>query len=254
MKSRVAFSAVVAMTALLATGSCGDVPTLENGIAYVSPVLLPSPAVASLDQLRDSLGRPAPLRVIAYDRDGAEVPGVAATFLPTSLPSLITIDANGFVTAADTVGTVQIVARIGDRLQTTVASLLIVPQPTSFAGASRADTVSLPALDTLTVTVRGIRRGAQTAIPGIIVRFRVDSVAGPSPASASAVLAADGGVVARPDSTASVDTTNSSGVASRTLVVSGSGVDRVYVSARARNLRGEPIPGSPAAFVLQVKR
>ena len=115
--------------ALAASFSCGEVPTLENGIAYITPVLLPSPAVAAGDTLRDSLGIATPLRVRAFGRDSQEITGFTVTFVPTALPADVDIDGNGYLIARDTVRSVQLVGRIGDRLQTSVATLLIVPQP-----------------------------------------------------------------------------------------------------------------------------
>jgi hypothetical protein len=67
------------------------------------------------------------------------------------------------------------------------------------------------------------------------------------------VLTLDGRTISRPDSLAAVDTTDSSGEASRTLVVAGTGVDSVVVYARARSLRGVPLRGDSLRFILRVK-
>ena len=109
--------------------ACGEVSTLENGIAYYTPVQLPLPTVALGDTLRDSLGVARPLRIQAFTRDSQEVTGLSVFFLPTTLPSLVKIDsATGYVVANDTAtGTVQIVGRIGERLQTRGARLHVVP-------------------------------------------------------------------------------------------------------------------------------
>src|SRR5688500_19707376 len=95
--------------------SCGEVPTLADGVAYITPVLLPLPAVAAGDTLRDSLGRAAPLRVRAIGRDSQEILGLPTTFVTTSLPADVTIDANGYLVARDTLRSVRLVGRVGDQ-------------------------------------------------------------------------------------------------------------------------------------------
>jgi len=236
--------------------ACGEVPTLDEGIAYISPIILPAPAVAVGDQLRDSLGNVAPLRIAAFGRNDEPLPDPQATFLPTVLPSPISIGEDGIVTASDTVSavkTVQIVGRVGSKLQTTAVSLLVVPQPDSLGRTSDSlKTVALPALDTLRVTVTGLNRsGARVAVPGIAVRYRIAGVYPSSASTATAILTLDGRTVSRPDSTMAVDTTDASGLASRTLVVAGTNVDSVVVFVRARSLRGVPLRGDSLRFILR---
>jgi hypothetical protein len=233
--------------------ACGDVPTLENGIAYVTPIELPSPAVAAGDTLRDSTGRAAPMVVRAFGRDSTEITGLTVSYLATSLPlGGVTILPGGYLVADTAIRTVTIVARIGDRLQTTPATLLIVPQPTAFTATppTRDSVASLPVLDTLRVTVTHVSSsGTSVPVQGIIVGYRITAVS-PRTTSVRAVLTNDAGLTLRPDSTVAVDTTDASGVASRTLVVSGSGVDSVEVRATARKLSGDTLPS--LRFVLRV--
>lgn len=239
--------------------ACGDVPTLENGIAYYTPVQLPLPTVALGDTLRDSLGVARPLRIQAFTRDSQEVTGVSAFFLPTTLPSLVKIDSvTGFVVANDTAtGTVQIVGRIGERLQTSVTSLFVVPEPTTIARAIDAagDSLALPVLKDLPVTVTGTYKGASATINGIIVRYRIDSLVPSTLPPGSAIVVNDNDLPLRPDSTSAVDTTSAAGTAMRKLLVlKGSGVQRVYVSASARRLHdAQPLAGSPVRFVVDIK-
>lgn len=238
--------------------SCGEVPTLDQGIAYISPLILPAPAVAVGDTLRDSLGRATPLRIEAFGRNDEQLPDPEATFLTVILPSPVKVGSTtGIVTASDTVTTVhtvQLVGRVGSRLQTTQASLLVVPQPDSLERISdEVRSARVPALDTLRVKVTGLNAGkVRVPVPGIIVRYRITGVFGSGASTASTVLTLDGGVVSRPDSLVSVDTTDASGLASRTLVVAGQGLDSVVVFARARSLRGEPLKGDSLHFVLRV--
>lgn len=246
---------VLGIVAAAAALSCGEVPTLDGGIAYISPIILPAPAVAMGDTLRDSLGTVTPLRIEAFGRNDEQLPDPPATFLPTLVPSTIAISETGIVTAgaASTVQTVQIVGRVGSKLQTTTASLLVVPQPDSLdPGSSAVTQGKLPAIDTLRVAVTGVNpAGTRVGVPGIIVRYRITGVFGSGASAATAILTLDGGTVSRPDSSAAVDTTDTSGSASRTLVVAGTKVDSVVVLVRARSLRGVPLKGDSLRFVLR---
>ena len=104
------------------------------------------------------------------------------------------------------------------------------------------------------VTVTGDHRGQVTPVQGILVRYRIDSLR-PAGPSGRATLTNASGTPQRPDSTIAVDTTDASGTASRSvLVVAGSGVARVFISASARRLTdGAPLAGSPVRFELAVK-
>ena len=241
------------------TFGCGDVPTLQDGVAYITGVELPLPAVAAGDTLRDSLGRAAPLRVRAFGRDSQEITGLEVSFLPTVLPAGVTIDANGVLVARDTVGSVQIVGRVGDRLQTTIATLQIVPEPTAIArpvGFGAGDTaIALPALRPFPVTVTGVFRGERATVSGIIVRYRIDSLHPRTLPAGSAILTNAAGAALRPDSTLAVDTTVTGGTATRSVLIrAGSGVQAVFVSASARRLRdGTPLTGSPVQVKVSVK-
>jgi hypothetical protein len=251
---------VAALAAAVVAISCGEVPTLENGIAYITPIQLPLPTVAAGDTLRDSLGAVAPLRVRAFTRDSQEVTGLAVTFLATTAPlDDVKILENGILVARDTLRSVTLVARIGERLQTSVATLMIVPEPVSIGrlpGDEAGDTaLALPALDSLPVTVSGIYRGQSTPVNGIIVRYRIDSLYPSTAPPGSAILTNASGFPLRPDSTIAVDTTKSAGRATRNVLVpAGSGVQKVFISASARRLKdGTPLAGSPVRFVLEAK-
>ena len=247
-------------TAAIVAISCGEVPTLPDGVAYITPVLLPLPAVAAGDTLRDELGRAAPLRVRAFGRDSQEILGLPTTFLSTGLPADVTIDANGYLVADDTLRSVLIVGRVGEQLQTTATTLLIVPEPSSIGrpatDISDDSIFVLPVVRPLPVTVTGVYRGAVRPVSGIIVRYRIDSLRPSGLPSGRAVLTNASGSVNRPDSTVAVDTTDATGNAARTLLVlAGTGVETVFVSASAQRLRnGSPLDGSPERFVVRVRQ
>jgi hypothetical protein len=251
---------LLTLAATVATLSCGEVPTLENGIAYYTPVLLPLPAVVAGDTLRDELGRPAPLRVVAFTRDSQEISGLTVSFIPTALPSDVTIDPlTGILVARDTLRSVQLVGQINDRFQTSVATLQIVAQPSAISrtDAAEADsTYPLPAIRALPVAVTGTYRGVSTPVNGILVRYRIDSLRPAGLDIGNAILIVPGGGPQRPDSTNAVDTTKTAGNATRSVLVSaGSAVETVYVSASARRLRdGVPLVGSPARWVVLIRR
>ncbi|MFL5608149.1 MAG: hypothetical protein ACJ8AD_16980, partial [Gemmatimonadaceae bacterium] len=133
MTPRSYLATLCAAVAIVAAVSCGEVPSLADGIAYITPIQLPMPAVEADSFMHDSTGAVAPLRVQAFDRDGKEILGVPVSYVVLTLPSKIGISADGTVKAADTVTSVQLVARIGDRLQTPPATLPIVPHPTAIS-------------------------------------------------------------------------------------------------------------------------
>ncbi|MEP6622578.1 MAG: hypothetical protein ABJE47_24865 [bacterium] len=255
---------LVAAAAFIAALSCGDVPTLERGIAYVTPIILPSPAVAAGDVMRDSLGNPALLQVIAYDNNNAIIPGIAAHYLITSpLPPaapqtpLATVDSSsGKITATDTVTSLTLIARVGDRIQTTPATVLVVSQPDSVEITSTLDSLqSFAKSGGLSVKVSSLRKGTRVTVDGIVVRYQIVKVNGAPVDVGTHTLVDANNAPLRIDARRAVDTTKNGGVASRFLSpVSLTGVDSIVVEARANSLKGTPLPGSPVRFVLPVKK
>lgn len=246
--------------------ACGDVPTLPDGIAYISRIALPSPAVAAGDTLRDSTGRAARLAVPAFDAKGQLVAGVAPTYTVITPGPGVRVSADGLVTAADTVRATAIVARIGDRLQTVPETLYVVPQPDSIVPVVSS---TAPATDTVTgqspalqAIVSGPRGAGRVPVRGIVVRYAVSRVyrsAGTIDSTATDstnfFLLDDVLKPRRSNQLTLADTTNESGTAGRVLLaVVRTGIDSVEVRARATNLRGVPLKGSPVRFIVKVKR
>jgi hypothetical protein len=150
---------------------------------------------------------------------------------------------------------VQIVARIGTRLQTTPATLLVVPQPDSIIATGAIDSLlSFTKSSALQVRVSGLRKGTRVPVDGIIVRYQITKVGNSSVVdTASHILVDDAGNSLR-DERFAIDTTVS-GVASRFLLpVSLSGIPSITVEARATSLKGVPLTGSPIVFVVPVKK
>lgn len=237
--------------------ACGEVPTFADGIASISAVELPSLVVGAGDVLRDSTGAKAPLKVEAFDINGKVIAGVPVTYVVTPVDTGIHIDANGYLTASDSVRVVHIVARVGDRLQTTQAQLNVVPIPDQILGSGTTDPlVGFPAKGPLAVTITGARRGSRAPTQGVVVRYRVLSVNGNGAVDPARVfLADDQNFPLRDTPTLAVDTTDASGIAKRFVVVADTaGVSSVQVEASARSLRGETLSGNPVVFNIPLKK
>lgn len=247
MTPRSYVSGLCLAVAVVSAISCGEVPTLADNIAYISPIQTPMPAIEADSSLHDSTGAPAPLRVQAFDRSGNEILGVPVSFLVITLPAKVAVGADGSTTAADTVMSVQIVARIGDRLQTPPLTLPIAPHPAVISRGGSDTALTLPNIKPLPVTVLGSWNNTSLPVPGIIVRYAITGVY-PSSAAGGAVLTNDAGARLR-DSTTAVDTTDASGGATRNLAVL-TGIDSVVVQATALDFNAKPLPGSPIRFVL----
>lgn len=255
--SSLAPRSLAAGAALVVAFACGEVPTLPDGIAYISPIVLPSPAVAAGDTLRDSLGRAAPLRVLVFDQRDSVIPNVSATFLVTPADSRVILTAGGLLKAPDSVRTLQLVARVGDRLQTTTTALEVVLQPDELAQTSRRDSVKFdttaaPRSNPLVVTVKSSAKGTSVPVRSIIVRFEISRV---FPASATTglpdsllALLDDQSRMLTTSGRTAVDTTDASGMASRRVRARLGSFDSLEVVARATNLRGVPL--RPDTFVV----
>jgi len=255
-------SALVGAARCVVALACGDVPTLEGGIAFISAVILPSPAVAFGDTLRNEAGVVAPLRVFAIDNNGDTIQSVEPTFIVTTVPGpSVTILANDFA-RGDSVRTASIVARIGTRLQTPPAQLNVVFQPDSMAAGSPT-TATFPVANTgeitssvpLSVNVTSIGGGTRAGVPSIIVRYLITAIypLGKPVADTSVVLVDDQNRFIPPSGNFSVDTTDASGNASRRIRAVPFGFDSVAILVSANNLKGIPLPGGPIRFVVSTK-
>ena len=247
----------------VAAFACGDVPTFQEGVAYISPVILPAPAVALGDTLRDSLGRATPLRVVGIGVNGDTIAGLEPTFVVTTVPGKsLSVGATGYV-VGDSVRTARVVARVGDRLQTPPAVLEIVRQPDSIAptGATKSKIGDIATgevsatSDPLTVLVSTGATTTRTGVRAIIVRYaitRIFPLAAPIP-DTTVVLVDESNRYTGTTGRTAVDTTDGSGNASRRLRAVPFGFDSVEITATANNLKGIPLRGSPVRFVVTTK-
>jgi hypothetical protein len=249
--------------------ACGEVPTLPLGIAYVTPVLVPSPSVAHGDTLRDSLGRAAPLRVYALSASGTDtIRSVALRFLFTGAHGNATIDGSGYLVAPDSIETLRIVGQVTDpaggglQLQTPELLIDVVPAADSLAAkpTARADTTySTPLLAPISVTVTGTGPGGvRGPVGGIRVRYRIVGAWAAGAAVANRFyLVDDQNAILRPDSTLAIDTT-AAGLASRRLVgisapAGAASTDSVTVEVRAWSQRYVELAGSPLRTTLHFR-
>lgn len=260
-----AWGAGATLAALLA---CGQVPTLPLGIAYITPVLTPSPTVAWGDTLRDSLGQAAPLRVYAIGKSaGDTIRTIALRFLLTSLHSGATIDASGFLIAPDSLETLRVVAQVTDgsggdalQLQTPELALEVVPRADSIAATIRTDTLfRTPIVLPLAVAVSGTGpTGLRAPVAGIRVQYHIVRSYPALPAIGRRFYMVDDQTgVLRPDSTFAIDTT-AAGVGSRRIVgiaapAGEAPTDSVVVEVRAWSQRHVEVTGSPVLFTLRFR-
>jgi len=252
--------------------ACGDVPTFPQGITFITPIIAPSPSVAYGDTLRDSLGRAAPLRVFAFGRDTADtIRTVTVRYLLTTIDSgagaRTTIDRDGFLVADSVLRTLRIVAQVTDgtsnsafRLQTNELSIDVVPRADSIARTTSTEIAgTLPIVAPLSVTITGVGPAGRGVVPGIRVRYRIVETFPALPLSGRYYLTDDAGNVLRPDSTVALDTTNASGIASRSFVGlaardGGANADSVLVQAEASSHANVPLRGSRVRFVVKLRR
>ena len=245
---------LVASAACTAVLSCGSIPSLADGIAFISPIALPAPAVAVNDTLRDSLGRVSPLVVQAFDQNDKPVTTATTSFVVVTLPPGVKIDANGIVTAFDSIRTVQVVGRVGERLQTATTNLEVVAQPDLMTSVGSLDSLVLnQSSSALQVAITGDRRGARVGVAGIVVRYRIVSTTPSRNIDPTLLFFSDG---VRGDLSRAVDTTTvGSLTTSRTIIATDlTGLTAINVEATATNLRGAPLAGSPVRFAIPVKK
>lgn len=263
-RSALSPAVLAAATLAVAALACGEVPTLPGGIAYISPVILPAPAVALGDTLRDSTGVVTPIRVFGIDNAGDTVRTLEPVFVVTTVPGKsVRITAAGLV-IGDSIRTAQIVGQVGTRLQTPTALLDVVNQPDSISASSPTSTrfPAPPATEVtstlslgVSVTSPPVGAAARAGVKSIIVRYEVTRV---FPAAATIpdttlVLIDDAGRFRLPTGRASADTTDAAGTASRRIRAIPLGFDSVEISASATDLKGVPLKGSPILFMATTK-
>jgi hypothetical protein len=247
-----------AVTAAAVAGACTEVGTAPDGIVALAFDTLPYPSVVARDTLRDSTGKAAPLRAIAYNADGDVIAEPAVRYI--ALDTGVDITSQGYVIATTrTSGTVRVVAAAAS-LQSLQKTLTVTSIPTAFAASGAAfDTLKYASPDapanvskTMTVALTRDSAGTAVGVPGFLVSwaltFRGQAIAPTDTTLAS--LWDDN----RKAST--LDTTAANGTATRMLRIRSnalpSAADSFVVSASAR-YKGTPVAGSPVKFVIHFR-
>jgi hypothetical protein len=240
--------------------ACVDM-SAPRGPASISLLQLPSPSVVIHDVMRDSLGNPKPLSVIAYDANGSPLAGQATQFFITDSAPRAHLTADGVLTG-DTLGTVHIVAQVGN-LQTPATEVAITVAPTTFALAPRnGDTLKASfTADSANPTAYGVPAtvtGANgAAAQGFIVQYALQHVPSSSTTLPAVYLGDDA------NNPSSVDTSDATGRVSRNISVvtarladqallSGQKTDSVVVIVQAK-YNGTLVPPSPIRLVIPFK-
>jgi hypothetical protein len=248
--------------------ACIDM-SAPKGAASISVLQLPSPSVVVGDTMRDSLGKAAPLTVIAYDGNNAPLTDISPLFFISDTTHTAHLN-GGNVLVGDKPGSVQLIGQIG-ALQTPPATVPVTFAPTKIVAAPlpQDDTLRAPfPLDSTTsiksvsigVLVLGVPLpgGTDSVSQGFVVKYDLKSAPATKAGSKSpAVYLADNN-----GHVATADTTHASG-ASRNLTVNsffladpallgGTKVDSAVVEVSTK-YKGVLVSGSPVRFVIPIK-
>jgi len=257
---------VVAAVIAVIVVACDPLATNNKlpDVASISDLILPSPSVVKGEVMQDSLGVEAPLKLYAYDSEGRVLVN-QAVFI-TVLDASVHVDNFGLVHGQqlDSVGA-RVVAGAGT-LQTPQIRIPVTVHPDAASTTVSGATINfpVPVTDTssnanwspnLDVTITGfgdgnIIQGAQ----GFLVNYSITrSPAGVGGAATTYLIDADA------TKKTSRDTTNSSGKASRRVVLrsgllaDNTKTDTIVVRATA-SYGGLVISGFPINFTIQIKK
>ncbi|MBA4070909.1 MAG: hypothetical protein C0497_03595 [Gemmatimonas sp.] len=250
-----------AVVAAAWVGACSDVGTTPDGIVALAFDTLPYPSVVARDTMRDSTGKAAPLRAVAYNADGDVIANPPVRYI--ALDTGVDISSQGYLIATTrTSGTVRLVAAAAS-LQSLPKTVTVTREPSRFAASgATADTLLYTSPDTASknvskaMTVKLTRDSAGTAVnvPGFLVSWLVTF-------RGQTILPTDTTLASLWEDATSrrvslVDTTGTDGTAARTLRIRPyalpSTADSFVVEASTR-FRGAPVAGSPVKFVIHFR-
>jgi hypothetical protein len=239
-------------------GNCTTVSTSPTKAVAIEFDSLPYPSVVTGDTLRDSLGRVAPLRAIAFNAAGARMVNPAITYI--ALDTGLTIDANGIVTAQIRNGRVRVVASVNG-LQSVSDTIAVSRRPDGVVATGVTDTTlaySIPDSASTNVTpILGVRvttadtSGGITGTQGWLVSYQAFWHGQALSQSDTTV----GSLWDEGTRISAVDTTAADGTAGRRLRVRSllllpTRPDTFVVKATV-NYRGAAVAGSPVVFVIR---
>ncbi len=246
---------LVASVVVAFGAACIDMSAPSGGPASISLLQLPAGFVVAGDVMRDSAGDPAGMSVIAYDGSGEPIADVTPQFFVTDSNAAAHIE-SGNLLVGDTIGNVHVVGQVGN-LQTAVMTVPVTVAPTTLV-ANSIDTLVAPLSGDTAVhgtkavgfTVTG---SSGATVQGVIVHFSlIDTLPSTDDARPSAYLVNDQATMS------GIDTTDSGGNASRTLVVVAARIPQgtpmpttLRVQATA-TYRGVQLGGSPAITTVPV--
>jgi len=251
--------ALVAAVATVASVSCTEINAASDHVSSLSFDALPYPSVVAGDSLRDSLGRAAPLRAVAFNSAGDAIAGADIQYI--SLDTGVTIDGNDFLISQRRSGAIHLVASTSV-IQSAIKSLLVARRPDSVVVVGKLrDTLRYVVPDNAASNVSaalGVRittrdtTEAVTATQGWLVSYQAffGGKAVAAGDTSAAFLVGDG------TQRTGLDTTSSDGSASRRVRVRPVGIttalDSVVVIATVK-YRGAAVRGSPVRFVILVR-
>ena len=260
-RARLVAPGAVILAVLLATlaGSCTDVSTGPNEAVALAFDSLPYPSIVAGDTLRDSLGKVAPLRAVAYSASGAVIQSPGIQYL--ALDSVLSVSSAGVATARSRSGTGRFVA-IVNGIQSVTKSLLVSRRPDSVVATSSRDT-------TVLFTIPD--SAARNVTGALALKITTTDTAGGILATAGWLVSYQtffrGAALASADTTrvslwdesgrvSMVDTTGADGSASRRLRLRSLQLpttpDSFVVIATVR-YRGAAVRGSPLRFVIRTR-
>ncbi|MDQ8154266.1 MAG: hypothetical protein P3B98_06340 [Gemmatimonadota bacterium] len=241
-------------------GACTDVGTSPDAIVALAFDTLPYPSVVAGDTMRDSMGRAAPLRAVAYDASGDVIENPSVRYL--ALDTGVDIGSTGYLVASTRIGgTVRVVAAAAS-LQSLHKTVTITHAPEKLTvSGTTVDTLKYVLPDALSntgkaMTVKLTRdsAGAAVPVPGFLVSWLV-TYRGKTVEKSDTTLASlwDD---ASSRKVSLVDTTGADGTAARTLRIRSNNLpasaDSFLVAASVR-YRGAVVAGSPVKFVIHFR-
>jgi hypothetical protein len=249
MRRRLTSAAASAAVALAV--ACQSLSTDPNEIVSIDFPPPPLPAMVAGDSLRDATGAAVPLAATLFDAEGNPVEEPITFLTPDTL--VIIGDDGAVVAKPNVTGTSRLLAT-GAGLQSVPRQIDVVPRPDRVTAGAAADTIrflipddprrnaskpvdaTVESFDAASQTYKGVNKWIVT----YRLRFRGQDVA---PGDTSVVFLQDD--TGRPST---VDTTDASGKASRTVryrVTGGvSTADTIFVTAEAR-YKGGLVSGAP---------
>lgn len=252
---------IAALAAAAAVGSlsCTEINAAADHVAALEFDTLPFPAVVAGDSLRDSLGRAAPLRAVAFNSGGAVIADAAIQYI--ALDSGVSIGGIGYLVSQRQTGSIRLVASTA-AIQSSIKTLLVARPPAIVIVPGKLR-------DTLTYVVPdNSATNVSTALGVKIITADTADGVGVTQGWLVSYQAFFGGKAVAPGDTSAVfllgdgtqrtslDTTASDGSASRRVRVRPIGItsliDSVIVIATVR-YRGAAVRGSPVRFVILVK-